>query len=359
MSPETEGSPSIPDRELNESRSENGDLAQRQRVRPIALSTGRPVVSFLAWTPIQGRSAEIAAALGGEAHVVYHPRLVHRSLVPLRYFLSSLVTVAYLIRRRPLAVIVTNPPLLPGLISSAYCTWHKSPIVLDSHPGGFGAQGDRVSQRLQLVHRWLARRVSANMVTDEHWVKQLAEWGAKGLVIHEAPPIWSVEPARVPDHRPVVLFVGTFGGDEPIDVVFDTARSCPELDIRVTGDPRHCPPDLLERLPENVQLLGFLAVPEYAAAVQDADLVLTLSTEPTSVMRAAYEAVYVGRPLTLSDWPGLRALFPYAYRYRTRRRGLRAAFNKPSWSTHAFGCHGAGTRPPTTAMERTASRPPP
>jgi len=290
--------------------------------RPVAIPTGRPVVSFLAWTPIEGRSAEIAAALGGEAHVVYDRRLVHRSVVPLRYFLSSFVTLAYLIRRRPRAVIVTNPPLLPGLISWAYCTLHKSPIVLDTHPGGFGAQGDRVSQRLQLAHRWLARRVSASMVTDEHWVKKLAEWGAEALVIHEAPPIWSVGPARAPGKRPVVLFVGTFGGDEPIDVVFDAARSCPELDIWVTGDPRRCPPELLQRVPENVRLTGFLAMPEYASAMQDADLVLTLSTEPTSVMRAAYEAVYVGRPLVLSDSPGLRTLFPYAVAVPNTSEGI-------------------------------------
>jgi exopolysaccharide biosynthesis WecB/TagA/CpsF family protein len=114
-----------------------------------------------------------------------------------------------------------------------------------------------------------------------------------------------------PGKRPVVLFVGTFGGDEPIDV-FDAARSCPELDVWVTGDPRHCPPELLQRVLENVRLTGFLAMPEYVSAMQDADLVLTLSTEPTSVMRAAYEAVYVGRLLALSDWPGLRTLFPYA-----------------------------------------------
>jgi len=279
---------------------------------PPTASRPSPSLSFLAWTPIAGRSAEIAAALGGEAHCVFDRRLTRPWLVPLRYLVSAVVTARYLLTRRPRAVIATNPPLLPGYLAWLYGTLAHVPVVLDTHPGGFGAQGDRVSGRLQALHRWLARRVDASMVTDSRWVERLAEWGADGLVVHEAPPLWSVGPAGVPGERPVVLFVGTFGGDEPVDVIFDAARGCPELDVLVTGDLRRCPPGLLADLAPNVTLTGFLGPADYVRAIDEADVVITLSTEPTSVMRAAYEAVYAGRPLVLSDWPGLKELFPYA-----------------------------------------------
>ena len=39
---------------------------------------------------------------------------------------------------------------------------------------------------------------------------------------------------------------------------------------------------------------------------------VALTTEPTSVMRAAYEAVYARRGLVVSDWPTLREVFPLA-----------------------------------------------
>jgi hypothetical protein len=61
-----------------------------------------------------------------------------------------------------------------------------------------------------------------------------------------------------------------------------------------------------------VSFVGFLDPVEYRAAVADCDIVVTLTTEPTSVMRAAYEAVYARRPLVVSDWPVARALFPHA-----------------------------------------------
>jgi exopolysaccharide biosynthesis WecB/TagA/CpsF family protein len=266
----------------------------------------------VAWTPIEGRSAEIAAALGGEAACFFDRRLTRRWLVPLRYLISAVLTARYLWRRRPRAVIATNPPLIPGYVAWAYGAAFARPVVLDTHPAGFGAQGDRVSGRLQAAHRWLARRVTATMVTDPHWVGQLEAWGADGVVVHEAPPLWTVGPARVPGPRPVVLFAGTFGGDEPVEALLGAARLCSEADIWVTGDPRRSTPGLLDDLASNVTLTGFLGREDYPRAMDEADVVITLSTEPTSVMRAAYEAVYAGRPLVVSDWPGLKALFPYA-----------------------------------------------
>ena len=56
-------------------------------------------------------------------------------------------------------------------------------------------------------------------------------------------------------------------------------------------------------------LAGFLGPDDYRTAVSEASMVLTLTTEPLSVMRAAYEAVYAGRPVIVSDWPIDRELF--------------------------------------------------
>jgi hypothetical protein len=62
----------------------------------------------------------------------------------------------------------------------------------------------------------------------------------------------------------------------------------------------------------NVEFVGFLDAPGYQAAVDEADVVLCLTTEPGSVMRSAYEAVYACRPLIVSGWPVASEVFPYA-----------------------------------------------
>lgn len=277
----------------------------------------RPAVSFITWQRHAGRAVEFADALGGRAVHVHQTRLSGsraRSLV--RYAVSAVATAAHLLARRPGAVVVTNPPVVPGVVAVAYGALTRSPVVLDSHPASFGAKDNAVARRLLPVHRFLARRAEAVMVTTDAWVRVVEGWGGRGIVVHEAPPQWRVAPWRPPEGRPRVLFVGVFGTDEPVDVVLDAAAVLPDVDVLVTGDPAHSPQRLRPRLEHglspNVRLLGFLGPEDYRRAVEEAHVVLVLTTEPTSVVRAGYEAVYAGRPLVLTGSATLREVFPHA-----------------------------------------------
>ena len=48
---------------------------------------------------------------------------------------------------------------------------------------------------------------------------------------------------------------------------------------------------------------------DYVAAIERADLVVSLTEEPTSVMRSGCEAVWAQRPLLVSDSPATREAF--------------------------------------------------
>ena len=186
----------------------------------------------------------------------------------------------------------------------------RARVVLDSHPGGFGAQGDRVAARVQGLHRWLVRRVDRSLVAAPVWADLVESWGGRALVVHEAPGSWQFTPA-VRHRRLQVLYVGRFAPDEPWLAVIEAAAAHPELDVLLTGDPGRAHVDPHE-LPGNARLVGFLTIDRYRAAVAAADVVVTLTTEPGSVMRAAYEAVWAGRPVVVSDWPVARSVFPFA-----------------------------------------------
>jgi exopolysaccharide biosynthesis WecB/TagA/CpsF family protein len=230
--------------------------------------------------------------------------------VLVRYLLSSVATGAYLLRRRPKLVIVTNPPVPGALVTYLWARLLGAGFALDSHPGGFGAQGDRVAARLQAIHRFLVRRAHFVMVTDESWCEKVRAWGGTPIVVHEAPGEWDLDPPT-PHERLRVLVVGTFSSDEPVAAVVGAARSMPEYDFFLTGDPSLCPAEAAAELPGNADLIGFLDPDRYKSELASADVVVTLTTEPTSVMRAACEAVYARRPVVLSDWPLGRRLFPY------------------------------------------------
>lgn len=285
-------------------------------------------VLFVAWARTPGRSAEIADALGGTAVCIWPAWLAGARRTPLRWAWSAVATVAALVRLRPRAVIATNPPVFPGLLALAYARIVGGRAVIDSHPAAFGRKQARAAAWLLPVHRWLARRADAVLVTTDEWVAEVERWGGRALVVHEAPSTGPLA-RRAMGSRPRVLFVGVFAGDEPVAAVVDAARVLPGYDVVVTGDLRRASQGLVAGAPANVAFVGFLGPDGYGRELAAADVVLALTTEPTSVVRAGYEAVYAHRPLVVSDWPVLRDTFPRAVHVRNDASsiaaGLRAA----------------------------------
>jgi glycosyltransferase involved in cell wall biosynthesis len=270
----------------------------------------RPKVSFIAWAEDSGRAREVAWALGGEARVFYRLRIVWKPLVPLRYLLNGISTCGYLLSRRPRAVIVTNPPIFPGLIAALYCLAAKAPLLLDSHPSAFGM--GPMAKRFAGIHAWLARRAVTTMVTVPDLAEIVTAWGGRADIVHEAPPAHRAAPAGPLSGRPRILYIGRFAGDEPTAEVIEAARLVPQADVLITGDVRKCPVPLRKSAPANVIFTGFLGPGDYSRALEEADVILVLTRLPLAVNRGAYEAVYSGRPLIISDLPAMTPLFPFA-----------------------------------------------
>ena len=291
----------------------------------------QPALGFLAWTPAPGRAQEIAAALGGVAFCSYPAAFRRRRFLALRYAVSTFTTVLFLARRRPRAVIVTNPPIWPAILTYVYARLTNRPMMLDSHPSAFGAKASRMGRLTRPLHAWLSRRCIGTLVTTSSWVDVVDAWGGHGVVAHEPPTSWPTRAsteARTDDlGRPRVLFICVFGPDEPVDAVLEAARLLPDVQFDITGDVARGDAELPAAAPANVRWLGYLEADAYRHALVSADLVLALTTEPTSVLRAAYEAVYAHRPLVVSDWPVLRDLFPYAVHVPNTTLGIAAGIS--------------------------------
>lgn len=302
------------------------------QTRPDAQDAGTPSptdrsVSFISWGAVAGRHAELAEVLGGEARCFFPKGQAGRPPVIARYALSAARTAWHLLRRRPRVVVVTNPPVPAAWFTAVCARAVGAALIVDSHPGGFGAQGDRVARHLQWMHRRLVRRAAGVIVSDDVWSDRVRSWGGTPLVVHEAPIVDLATPPS-PGARLAVLVVGNFHRDEPYGAVLEAASRVPACDFLVTGELSRCAAELRAAAPANVQFVGFLDPVRYRAALHDCDAVLTLTTEPTSVMRAAYEAVYAGRPVIVSDWPLARSLFPFAVHSPNDPSGLAAAIER-------------------------------
>lgn len=283
------------------------------RTAPAGVAANsRPAVSFLAWSSVDGRSRDVAAALGGEARCFYSMKIMRAPLVPVRYAVDAVRTAAYLAARRPRSVIVTNPPVFPVLLAMAYGRLTRAPVALDSHPAAFGLNGSRVGKLFKPFHARLARRAVSTLVANDDLRREVESWGGRAEVFHEAPPIWEVAPAAPISGRPRVMLVGILAPDEPFAAAVEAASRLPEIDLLVAGDARKVPAPVREAAPKNASFVGFLHGNDYRSALESANVIVVLTTNPTAAMRAAHEAVYACRPLVTSDSPFRRTLFPYA-----------------------------------------------
>jgi glycosyltransferase involved in cell wall biosynthesis len=237
--------------------------------------------------------------------MVYVPQLGSRaSTVILKYAVQWWRTARILRREAPDAVFVMTPPLFAAIPAFWYAWNRGRRVVLDAHTAAFLHPRWR---RLQWLQSMLCRRAATTLAHNAHLAGLIRAAGAHATLVPDVPVIFSrTEPFARPSEFTVAV-VCSFNYDEPIEEILAAAARLPDVRFFLTGNPHHLKPSLA--LPANVTLTGFLSVPAYGGLLQSADVVLTLTTRDHTMLRGAYEAVYQGTPVIVSDWPLLREAF--------------------------------------------------
>jgi glycosyltransferase involved in cell wall biosynthesis len=264
-------------------------------------------ITYISWAAHCSRSDHTARELGGRSHMVYWGSLgSHPLTVWLKYLGQAIRTWRLLSAERPAAVFVMTPPVLAPLVAWAWCATHRARLVLDAHTAAFLHPRWRHFQRLQF---WLARRASTTIVHNEHLKNLIEQHGAHATVIADIPVVFSgsAEYPLAPGFN--VAVVCSFNPDEPVAAMLAAAARVPDVTFHVTGNPRALEAALAARLPPNVRLTGFLPDASYGSLVAKAGGVMTLTTRDHTMLRGAWEAVYQGTPVIISDWPVLRQSF--------------------------------------------------
>jgi glycosyltransferase involved in cell wall biosynthesis len=273
--------------------------------------------AVVAWAAFQPRTAAIASALDGEALFVATRLPGGPALLPVRYLAGAVRTIALLERRRPRRVVVITPPVVAPLVAWAWCRLRRSRLAVDCHTDAFHSRRWRWARPL---HRWVLRRATPAIVHTEEARELVAGWGAPTLLLPDDVPAASdADPPEARPARPTVLVAGSLDENEPVAECLAMARLLPELDVHLTGDAGRLPASLARHAPPNATFTGYLPYRRFLGEMLAADVVAVFSTDPHIMNRAAFEAVGLGRPLVLSDLPGLRARFGAAASFTANR----------------------------------------
>lgn len=240
--------------------------------------------------------------------MVYSARWGSRySTIAFKYLSQSIMTLRLLWKERPCVVFVMTPPVFACLPVWIYCLLTRARYAIDAHSGAFL---DPRWSGLLFIHRFFSRRAAVTIVTNEHLAALLASWRVPVVVVADVPiafPNTACSPTKSGSR---MTFVSTFAVDEPMREFFEAAAGLPDVVFHVTGNHRKCDPAVLRLKPPNVHLTGFISRTEYVRLLLESDAILALTTLDHTMQRAAYEAVYLGKPVITSNFGFLRREFP-------------------------------------------------
>jgi glycosyltransferase involved in cell wall biosynthesis len=203
-------------------------------------------------------------------------------------------------------VLVQSPPSLAVLAVYLWSLLSGVRFVVDAHSD---AMDNPYWTRPAWLHRHLARRAVATVVTNEHYAERIHGWGARALVLRDVPTSFDVGTPWPTDSAFRVAVVNTFAADEPLDAILDAAAALPEVHFEVTGALRRAPTGLQARTPSNVTFTDFLPDDRYYSLLASSDAVMCLTTRDNTMQRGACEALSLGRPIITSRWPLLEDYF--------------------------------------------------
>lgn len=265
----------------------------------------RPGWVFIDWSAHCSRSENFSRRVGMKFLRRHRKHKGPASLLA-KYAYQFGATTWDLLRERPQVVWCMSPSTFAVVPVWAYCKVTGAKFGIDAHTGAFEGTPWAKIRALQF---FLSRQAEVTAVTNAY-LQQLVET-ANGRTVRVPDVPTELSSPKRRDFGPGfhVVYVASYSDDEPVDVVIEAARLAPEVTVWLTGKPKGRALELLRSAPSNVRLLGFLSREDYLAALSGADLVVALTTRDHTMQRAAYEAIYLGTPVVVSDWPILRENF--------------------------------------------------
>jgi glycosyltransferase involved in cell wall biosynthesis len=265
-------------------------------------------IAVVFWGPHSISTLNFARRLKATCYLIHYLAWKRPWLAPIKYPPMWIKTWRVLFKQHPSAVLVINTPVFAPLCVYIYCLLVRIPFAMNVH--GHTLSGRKWGWSRPLQH-FLAKKAAVNLVGTTEYKQIFESWGAKVLFL-EDPPV-EVPPGNrdfvVKPGEFRVTVVSTFAGDEPLDLVLEAARRLPEVDFFILGDTTLARKEILENASQNVVFPGYLKGNDYWQQLFSSQAILTLTTNPVSLVSGGTEGMYVGKPLILSRQPALVEYF--------------------------------------------------
>jgi glycosyltransferase involved in cell wall biosynthesis len=262
---------------------------------------------FVSWAPNCSRSDAIAREIGASSHMIYNDKLgSHPATVLFKYIWQAVATWKLLHRERAEVAFAMTPPVFAGFSLYLYSLVRPLKYVIDVHTAALLMPRWK---RLQWLQAFVCKHAVTTMVTNDHLGGIVEKGGGHTTIVRDVPVAYPRSQAFANQARFSVAVICSFNYDEPIAEILKAAAALPNFQFYFTGDNKRLAAEVLASCPANVKFTGFLSGEDYGSLLCEAHVVMSLTTRDHTMLRGAYEAIYQGTPVIVSDWPLLREAF--------------------------------------------------
>jgi hypothetical protein len=239
--------------------------------------------------------------------MVYFERFGSNPLtIPLKYLWQAVATIRLIRRERAAVAFVMTPPVFAGVTLMLYSLVWPLRYVVDVHTAALLMPRWRHWQWLQAL---VCRRAMTTLITNDRLAAIVKRCDGHTTLVRDVPVQYPCSNTFAQMNQFTVAVICSFNYDEPIDEIFKAATELPEVQFLFTGDHSALSADRKAGCSGNVRFTGFLENADYGSLLTHSHAVMSLTTRDHTMLRGAYEAIYVGTPVVISGWPILREAF--------------------------------------------------
>lgn len=256
----------------------------------------------------QRRSIELAKVFNAKLYIY---KKKHKFNI-IRYIFATLSTMCILTKENPKYVYAQNPSIVLALVLSILKPIYSYKLIIDRHSNfRFGSKNIIIDKIFFIISDYTIKKADYTMVTNDYLNNIIYKKGGTGLILQDKLPVMTSYHKITLLGEKNIVFVTSFGTDEPIDEVITAFKYIDnKIHLYITGNYNNTKYKyIVSTLTNNIHFTGYLPEDEYQSLIYSADALIVLTKSEHTLTCGAYEGISLCKPMVLSNTNAIKEYF--------------------------------------------------